>query len=142
AKQPNGTPGIKGVKRVLYHLPELLAADPAEIVLIPEGEKDVDTMRAHGFTATCNPFGAGKWRDEYSEWLRGRHVVILPDNDDAGRAHAAQVSKSLAGVAASLRMLELPDLPDEGGDVSDWFGKGGTVEQLLAMVVAMPAMEP
>jgi hypothetical protein len=57
--------------------------------------------------ATTNCGGAGKWKREYSEALRGRRCVILPDNDGPGRAHAEQVAKSLAGVAASVKVVTL-----------------------------------
>lgn len=98
---------LADVPRVPYRLPDLLGADPAEPVLIPEGEKDVDTLYAHGFVATCNAGGAGKWRDEYSRWLRGRHVVVLPDDDEPGRRHAEQVARSLRSTAASVKVVVL-----------------------------------
>ncbi|HEY1599246.1 MAG TPA: hypothetical protein VGG64_06565 [Pirellulales bacterium] len=132
-RRPDGNGGwvsdLKGVRRVLYRLPELLAADPTATVFVPEGEKDVDRLRRLSLVATCNPMGAGKWRDEYSDHLRGRHVVILEDNDDAGRKHTQQVVRSLQGVAASVRVLALPDLPPHG-DVSDWLNNGGTGAEL------------
>ena len=122
------------VRRVLYRLPELTAADPSQPVFVCEGEKDTDNLRGLGLVATCNPGGASngrsKWRPEYGEHLRGRDVVILPDNDDAGRTHARQVHAALKGVARSVRMLELPGLPHKG-DVSDWIAKGGTAAVLL-----------
>jgi hypothetical protein len=100
---------LNGCQRYLYRLPELLAADPAELVFIFEGEKDVDrAIDQLGVVATTNPMGAGKWREEYNEYLRGRHVVIVPDNDDDGRKHAQQVARSLHGIAGSVRVLELP----------------------------------
>jgi putative DNA primase/helicase len=123
------------VRRVLYRLPELLAADPAAVVFVPEGEKDVDAMRALGFVATCNVGGAGKWRTEYSESLAGRHTVILADNDEPGRKHAQHVAKSLAGKAKSIKILELPGLPDKG-DVSDWLAAGGTRDKLFDLAAA------
>ncbi len=138
---PDGNGGwtwkTKGVRRVLYRLPELLAADPSETVYIVEGEKDVDTLRKRGCVATCNVGGASKWQKEYNEHLRGRSVVILPDNDDAGRKHARMVAKSLVGVAASVKIVELPKLP-EHGDVSDWLTAGGTVEAIEAIAAAAP----
>ena len=54
-----------------------------------------------------NSGGVGKWRDEYSERLRGARVVILPDNDDPER-HAQKVAQHLQGVAAEVLILELP----------------------------------
>jgi hypothetical protein len=54
----------KGVRRVLYRLPELLEANPSQPAFVCEGEKDVDNVRAIGLTATCNSGGAGwrRWR--------------------------------------------------------------------------------
>jgi putative DNA primase/helicase len=52
--------GLGDVRRVLYHLPELLKADRQQPVFIPEGEKDVDALRGLGLIATCNSGGAGK----------------------------------------------------------------------------------
>jgi len=125
--------GLNRAPKVLYRLPELSRADKSVVVLIPEGEKCVDSLAAVGFTAVCNPFGAGKWEPEYGEWLCGRDVVVLPDNDDPGRRHAAMVEKQLARVARSVRVLELPDLPPKG-DVADWFRAGRTPEELKALL--------
>jgi putative DNA primase/helicase len=126
---------VEGVRRVLYRLPELLAADTFEPVFIVKGEKDADNLARLGFVATTNPGGAGKWRGEYAEVLRGRHVVILPDNDEVGRQHGADVARSLAGVAASVRVVGLPGLA-EHGDVSDWLAAGHTAAELQATVQA------
>jgi hypothetical protein len=83
----------------LYHLPELIEAVAKEqTVFIAEGEKGVDALVRIGVVATCSPMGAGKWRDEYSQHFKGASVVILPDNDEPGRKHEAQVRKSLTGI--------------------------------------------
>ena len=102
-------------------------------VFVVEGEKDADNLAKLGLRDD-NPMGAGKWRKEYAEHLRGRDVVILPDNDEPGRA-AKTVADSLRGVAAKVRLTELPDLPDKG-DVSDWLAAGGTKDKLLELVKA------
>lgn len=124
------------VRLVLYRLPELLAADPTAIVYIVEGEKDVDNLRGRGFVATCNPMGAGKWHkvaDCARTALRGRRVVVVPDQDAPGFAHAEQVMTSLKGIAASLRLLSLPSK-----DVSDWFAEGHTAAELEAKAAGLP----
>ena len=109
--RPDGHGGwianTNGVKKPLYRLPDLLAADPARTVFIAEGEKDCESLRKLGLVATTNCGGAGKWKREYSEALRGRRCAILPDNDGPGRAHAEQVAKSLAGLAASVKVVTL-----------------------------------
>jgi uncharacterized protein DUF3631 len=100
---------LKGVRRVLYRLPEVL---PAETVCIAEGEKDCDNLVELGFTATTNPMGAGKWRKEHSDTLRGKDAVVFGDVGDSngeGEKHTAQVLASLSGIARSIKHVRLPD---------------------------------
>ncbi len=120
---------LDGVRLVPYRLPELLKAPASHPVYVVEGEKDVERLADIGFVATTNPMGAGKWRPEYAAYLRGRDVVILPDNDAVGEEHAQAVAATLRGTAASVRILHLPGLPEKG-DVSDWMDAGNTPEHL------------
>lgn len=143
-RRPDGKGGwveeqgcMDGVRRVPYRLPELLAADSAEWVYVPEGEKDCDTLVHLGLVATTNSGGAGKWRDELSSHLKDRKVAILPDNDGQGQAHAQDVAAKMAPHAAEIRIVNLPDLADKG-DVSDWLGQGGTVDDLRVLVESAP----
>lgn len=129
-RRADGEWTMTGVRRVLYRLPELIAADPAETVYIVEGEKDADRLASLGLIATTSVGGAGKWRPEYAEPLHGRRVVILPDNDDPGRDHAADVARSTGGT-----IVNLPGLPPKG-DVSDWLDAGGTVDELRRLTTA------
>ena len=132
---PNGKPinGLGGVTPVLYNLPVLKTADPSVTIWVCEGEKDADRLGSYDLVATTNPMGAGKWRNEYAEALRGRPIAILPDNDEAGRKHAREVAQSLQGKAISIKVVELPGLPEKG-DVSDWLDAGGTVGRLLELL--------
>ena len=138
-RRPNGNGGwswkLGNVPRTLYRIPELIEAVAQERpIFVCEGEKAVNALVKIGVPATCSPHGAGKWRDAYSPYLKGATVVVLPDADAPGRHHAEQVAKSLHGVAASVRVLALPGLP-EGGDVYDWISTGGgTAEKLWALV--------
>jgi hypothetical protein len=59
-------------------------------------------------------------------------VVILPDYDDAGLAHAYAVARALLGVVAGAVIVLLPGLPPKG-DVSDWLAAGGTKKRLLGL---------
>lgn len=143
-RRPDGKGGwlynLDGVQRVLYRLPDVLKAkERGETIFITEGEKDTESLRALGLTATTNPHGANKWRDEYSETLRGAHVVIIPDKDEPGRRHAEQIAKSLYGKAASVKIAELPGA---GKDVSDWLAAGYTREDLESLVAEAPEFEP
>ena len=143
-RQPDGNGGwrhnLKGVSPVLYRLPGLLES-PDGVVFVTEGEKDADRLAGLGFTATTNPMGAGKWRDEYSRFLAGRRIVILPDNDDPGHRHAESVAKSVATDAESVQVLDLPGL-GPGEDVGDWLDAGDTVDELLQLAEAAPTYRP
>ena len=131
---------LKKTRRVLYKLPEVTqAVQNEETIFVTEGEKDVDSLRKLGPTATTNPGGAGKWRPEFSETLRGANIVVLPDKDEPGLKHAAQVTKSLHGIAASVKLVELPG---NGKDASDWIAVGGTKEELLKLVGQAPVWKP
>jgi hypothetical protein len=143
-RRPNGVNGwiynLDGVRRVVYRLPEIIRADRRKTVFVVEGEKDVNRLFDLGLLATCNPHGAGKWLEAYNEPFRGRHVAILPDNDQQGRAHAALVARNLLPIAARVRIVELPGLPDKG-DVSDWLAAGNDVAALKALVTQAPPLE-
>jgi hypothetical protein len=131
---------IPPADRPPYRLPELVAAPPDSIVFVPEGEKDVDNLQRLGLIATCNVGGAGRWHETLNEYLRNRDVVVLPDNDQPGQDHADRVARNLLGVAASVKVLRLPGLPDKG-DVSDWLAAGGTIEDLLRLTGEAPAFQ-
>ena len=144
-RRPDGAGGwiwkMQGVQLCLYRLPSIIAAvSTGTLVYVVEGEKSADALFALGLTATCSPGGAKKWRREYSPALTGAHVVILPDNDEAGVAHASMVAANLNGIAASVRLLRLPDLPEKG-DVHDWLAAGGTALNLASLVTDAPEPE-
>ena len=134
------------------------------VVFIVEGEKDADNLNAIGIPATTNPMGAGKWRDEYSEFLRGADVVILPHNDPQsttptgdrrfhadgwpvlpGQDHGQDVARRLTGIANRVRVVDLaahwPECPEKG-DISNWLDAGHTAEDLLRLVESTPVWSP
>ncbi len=131
---------VKGVRVVPYRLPELLA-EPGLPVFVVEGEEDVDNLARIGVLATCNAGGAGKWTAQHAEFLRGRHVNVVADNDQPGRAHAQQVAATHQDIAASVRLVELPGLPAKG-DVSNWLAAGGTKDELMRLAEATPEWTP
>ncbi len=138
-RRPDGKGGwiwnLEGTRRVLFHLLEALKA---EFIIIVEGERDVESARKLGFVATCNPGGAGKWRGEYSEPLRGKRVVIIADADEPGRKHAQQVAASLADKVQSLKVIELPGAKD----LTDWLVGGGNKQALEGFIEIHPEWIP
>ena len=139
---------------VLYRLPEVVAAiQSRNTIFLLEGEKDVDRAVREGLIATTNIEGASqpgqnsKWRRDYTVQLTGATcIVLLPDNDPAGRAHMAHIGQQLIGRVQETILIDLgrlyPDLPEKG-DLSDWLNMGHTVEELLELVgKASPLRQP
>lgn len=127
---------LEGVEKILYRLPEVLSAKE---VYIAEGEKDVETLRAWGLVATCNPGGACKWKDEYSQVLKNKKVIILQDDDEPGRKHAQAIADSVARYAAEVRIV--PPFP-KAKDVTEWVEQGGTKKRLQKIVASIMPIEP
>lgn len=119
-------------------VPYFVGPDPfsGEATLLwPEGEKDVDTLAKASFCAfTFGGTGDGL-PDGCAEYARGRHLVILADNDEAGRKHAEEKAALAHGIAASVRVLHFPET-QKGGDVSDWFAAGHTSADLSTLIGA------
>lgn len=152
-KWVSGKGALNGVVTTLYDAPllKLLQAAPqaekdSTTVYIVEGEFDCETLKKHSLLATTNPMGAGKWNQpQYNELLRGLNVVILPDNDNIGRDHAAKVFQALQGIAASVKIVNLWELmPDlmEKGDVSDFIAAGGNIADVIAKAESTPIEQP
>ena len=142
-RRPDGHGGwisnLRGVRRVLYRLPEVLSAVRAgNTIFVVEGEKDVDKLIDLGVTATCNPSGATKWKADYSDCLVGANVVVIPDCDEAGRAHAEQVAESIVARGGQAQIVDL-GLQD-GLDISDWLASDGSPEKLMQMVAETPTV--
>lgn len=77
--------------RPLYNIPGILKS---EKVVLVEGEKCAESLIKKGITATTAMFGA-KAPVEKTDWLplKGKHVIIWPDNDEAGNKYAKNAEK-------------------------------------------------
>jgi P4 family phage/plasmid primase-like protien len=147
-----GQGAMEGVQLLPYRLPDLLR-DPKRLILIVEGEKAVDALRARGLPATTCPMGAGKWwdsghdcpRTELTSWMladvagRGdnRLPVVIGDNDDAGRRGAEATCRALAASGLDPQLLELVGVPEHGG-ADDWIDQDPTrtARDLIAQLPA------
>lgn len=116
----------------------IIAAYPgtAPIVLV-EGEKCADALNDLGILATC-AFGGcnGIGKADLSP-LKGRHVVIWPDNDEPGAKYADRAALSLREIgAASVTIVPFDALRDkpQGWDAADAVRDGWSVERILAFI--------
>jgi putative DNA primase/helicase len=139
-RKPNGRGGwswnVRDVRRVLYHLPDILKSNE---VFVVEGEKDVETARGMGLCATTSAGGANApWLPEYTDALRGKHVVIIADADALGRKKARAIATASFGIAESIHLTEMPDAKD----LMEWIEKGGTREQFDFIASGVPEWKP
>jgi AAA domain len=124
-RRPDGKggwiPSVKGCRRVLYRLPDLLKY-PDACIFVTEGEKDADRVASLDHCATT--VACGDWTPDCIAALAGRDVLILQDVDknEAGRKKALAAATALHGTAKTIRIVVLPGLTGETGskDVSDW----------------------
>jgi hypothetical protein len=131
--------GAKG-DPIPYRLPEMKRA-VHDTVFVVEGEKDADNLGKRGFVATTNIGGAGNWKPALNQHFAGKVVYILPDNDKAGADHAVDVARHLHGIAASVRIVNLPGPPHKG-DVSDWIDAGRDLSGLVDFCKAVQVFDP
>jgi len=120
--------------RRLYNLPAF-AERPDAQVLVVEGEKCADAAARllPGVVATCWQ-GGGKAAGK-SDWspVRGREVLIWPDNDPAGVEAAHEVARlSHAAGAERIRIIDPPgDEQAKGWDIADAEAAGWTRADVL-----------
>lgn len=145
ARRPDGCGGWKNglgdVRRVLYRLPDIEAAKREQekpLVLLVEGERKADKLASWGYTATSCAFGCKGWRKQYADALAGCVVVILPDNDDEGRAFAKKAAADVERAGGECHMVELADLPPKG-DIIDWTGTVDDLRGLIDKAINPPA---
>ena len=118
-------PGRGDTPELLYNLPQV---GPAEVVYLVEGEKDADNLRALGFVATTHAGGAnavtgkggraGAILKAYRRYLKGKTVILLPDNDDPGRGMADRLARELSPVA-TVKQVDPANWGGHKADVSD-----------------------
>ena len=119
---------LRGVPRVPYHLPQLIAGIKAgKIVWIVEGEKDVHAIEAQhvpNVVVTCNSGGAGKWAAAHTRYLRGaERVVVVADKDEGGRKHAKSVASAILQENRGNSRIEIVEAA-QGKDASDHLAAG------------------
>lgn len=137
----NGKCDFKNItkERYLYNLKQVQEAiKRGETVFIVEGEKDVETMKKIGLTATTSG-GAKTWTvehgKEFAEFFRGAEVVILQDNDNAGKAMTENIIRDIKGICARYKVI-IPSTV-EHGDVTDYLNDGHSKQDLLSMIDAV-----
>lgn len=122
-KQPNGTKGVKGVQRVLYNLASF---KDASTIYFVEGEKCAEAIIAKGRVATTLDNGANsRWLSQYDKYFTDKEVIIIPDNDEPGKAYAKRVYNNIL----NSKIVTIPNLPPKG-DIYDWLNAGHSIDEI------------
>lgn len=133
---------VKDIKKFPYQLLKILKA---ELVFIHGGEKACNRMNDIGQVGACNVAGEGNWTSCLNPYFKGKEIILIPDNDDKGRKHVEKVYHELRDIAASIKLIELPGLPEKG-DFADWLDgfddMETAAERLLVMVDNAGPYEP
>jgi hypothetical protein len=120
----------------LYRLHKVTQAPRTEHIWIVEGETCAEILERYGAIATT---AGGSQSDEKADFepLRGRPVILWPDNDQAGQDHMQRVANKLRAIGCRVTILDVSvlDLPEKG-DAVDFFSDHPetTPEALLAVV--------
>lgn len=80
------------------------------LLWVMEGESDLICALSHGLNAVTQTAGCGTWRDEFSESMDGRDVVIAYDADKPGFKGALQAAQAIAAQAKSVRVIRWPEM--------------------------------
>lgn len=93
--------------RPLYRLDDI-SAKPDAAIVICEGEKAADAAAQIFPQSIATTSSGGANAPAKSDWtpLAGRHVLIWPDNDEAGRKYACEVAAILAALDCSVSMID------------------------------------
>ena len=120
--------------RPLYNLPALWER-PEAPVIVAEGEKTADAAGQLFPSHIAITSMGGAKSPHLSDWspLRGRDVVIWPDNDADGQRYAREVAAlALKAGASSALIVQLPEGLPDSWDLADSAPEGVDVEKLLA----------
>jgi len=120
--------------RPLYNIPNIL--NEQRVVWV-EGEKCAQALIDAGIPATCTLGGAGALTRKNAEKfdftpLRGKDLIIWPDNDDAGRRLAEIVREvALESDADTVTILQSPTGKPPKWDAADAISEGFDVREFI-----------
>lgn len=116
--------------RPLYNLPNFTDTDT---IILVEGEKCADALNDAGLVATTAMNGANAPVNK-TDWspLKGKHVIIWPDNDEPGIKYAKRAAQAVFDVGAtSVSMLTIPADKPPKWDAADAVVEGLPIEKLI-----------
>jgi len=129
----------KPKKRVMYNLNKVVSEKKyQEYLFIVEGEKCADTINRLGLlsTTTGSSSSYSEWTKEYNKHIKDYKVIILPDNDDAGRRYAFEIASRIYPDIEWVKIIDLYTLTKDKfqvkADIVDYLNMGENIETVIA----------
>lgn len=120
--------GITPDVRPLWSPAESTAIADSAVVMLCEGEKTADALVRLGAPCVATWAGGtnGVDKADYVP-LRGRTVIVVPDNDEPGQKALAILTDLLAPIAAEIKVWRVPARLNDAADL--WL-EGGSLDDL------------
>ena len=126
--------------RPLYRIPDIINSD---VVVLVEGEKCADSLANQNIVATTAMNGAQAPLDK-TDWspLQGKQVIIWPDNDQAGKDYAHNLSSYLQQQQICTAVVaNIPEGKPAKWDAADACHEGFHVHSFIASYIAKEEAE-
>ena len=107
--------------RPLYNL-DLIKANPDKTIVVVEGEKTADAVNQAMDTVIATTWIGGAKNMQHSDWsvLKGRKILLWPDNDKPGHEAMLEISNLLKVFAPSvLKWIKNPEWAPLKWDAAD-----------------------
>jgi len=125
----------KGCPPLLYNAKDIeKAREEDKPIFFVEGEKDVETLKALGLYATTSG-GANDWSTELAGEFAGLDVILIPDNDRAGKSWLIKVGSDLLNFARTVKWI---DLSEEAKKIGLELKKGADITDFLEALGCYP----
>jgi len=125
-------PGATDIKKVLYNLPRVCKSD---VILLVHNEQSADALTRIGLPSSTPFLGFHKmhWREQYTESLRNKIVVFVPENCVSQLSKVQKIIDKHDGNDFTAVLVRLPDLrPYES--VEKWLNRSESKDDLLLAI--------
>ena len=130
---------LDGSRLVPYFLDDAIKMPVREPIIICEGYRAAKALRDHGFQAVGAVDGSTMPHPDIFAMLKGRSVILWPDNDDVGVALMANYRMGLLRAGANeVKLLRWLDGPLHG-DAANVPGGKAAISKLLETASDWPA---
>jgi hypothetical protein len=133
--QPKWVSKLRLTPRPMFNLGEVLA-EPDKPIILVEGEKAVEAAKKdpqfNDYVLVTYQGGAGNWKHTDWQYIKGRRVFLIPDNDDAGREAFVELAQHLGlnEFCKDVKIAEHPKYFPPKWDVADTWPEGSNFGHL------------